>query len=78
MSKLNCELNAVVLRGSFWLGCGWDIDASHDTEIKPWIAKACITITSTQKSLRGVRTRSPSVPAVQARALLDRTVPPSD
>jgi predicted small metal-binding protein len=39
MSKLNCELNAVVLRGSFWLGCGWDIDASHDTEIKPRICE---------------------------------------
>jgi hypothetical protein len=42
-SQWNCARNSVGLRGSFYLGRGLHIDARHDTEIKPRIAKARIT-----------------------------------
>jgi hypothetical protein len=35
--------------GSFYHGHRSDIDDPHDTEIKPWIAKACTRVTCIYK-----------------------------
>jgi hypothetical protein len=42
-SHWNCARNSVGLLDSFYRGRGQDTDAPHETEVKPRIAKACVT-----------------------------------